>query len=540
MKTKFALFLLLAFLCAPLLAAVPQTLAPQENRVRIAVMGQEDFHPDRTVPGNVRSLPDALAARIIEHLTATNRFEVVERTALRRVIREQQFGRERAATDVDKVIEKSLEQLPATSGWTIAAAGALADHNDRLKEFQELGTALGADYLVYAVLEKHQPKQKVRAMPYSERGRTLVTNEVDARLRLRLIETAHGRILGATSLRTRISERLFSGRESKQDAYSMFDHLGSKAALAILDMVFPARIVASDPWVINRGSNEGVRVGDRYTLVREGDEIKDSAGVVIGRLRREVAQAEVVQVQPRLAVVSVTSGTPRIDDLAVRHDSGNPRQEETPPRSGGDARSDAGGPLTLAVGRIRITPGAHNIILDQAQTGRITNDLMYKLSRFPEFDVMERAEVDQVLDEKAFVAIARDLPDDALLRELQGADYLVHTAIDDFRIRSESTRIPYTQEIQVRYFGTVKATARLVDVHTGKVASMIKIDIDDRIREVRDQETAVSNLIDRFSTDLSQQISDDLRARREGTLAPARRPAPPAPKPMPRVNRPNF
>lgn len=536
MKTRH-LFLqaLLLLICLPSHAATPPSLQPAEEKVTIAVMGEEDFHPDRTVPGNVRSLPDDLAARIIEHLTNSNRFEVVERTALRRVIREQQFGSKRGTTDVDKVVEKSVAELPATNGWSIVAAGALADHNDRLKEFQQLGTAAGADYLVYAVLEKHRSKQKVRALPYSNRGRTAIADEVDARLRLRLIDTAQGRILGARSLHTRLSERFFSGQESKHDAYSMFDKLGREAAIAILDMVFPPRLVAADPWVINRGSNEGVQPGDRFTLVREGDEIRDSAGVVIGRLRTEVGHAEVAQVQPRLAVLSIADGEPRLDDLAFPEAT-----EENRAPSAASTATAGNGPLTLAVGRIRISPRARNIILDQAQTGRLTNDLMYKLSRFPEFDVMERAEVDQVLDEKAFVAISRGIPDQALLRELQGADYLVHTAIDEFDVRSESEKIPYTGELQTRYFGTVAATARLVDVHSGKLAAAIKLDIDECIPRVKHRNRAIKDLIDLFSTRLAQEISDDLQARRQGTLAPAKRAKPPPPRVMPKVNRPNF
>jgi len=540
MCTKhLSLLLLLLITCLPAMSEPPETLAPGKDRVRIAVMGEEDFHPDRTVPGNIRSLPDDLAARIIEHLTNTNRFEVVERTALRRVIREQQFGSEGRITDVDKVIEKTVEELPATSGWTIAAAGALADHNDRLKEFQELGSSVGADYLLYAVLEKHQPKEKVRAFPYSDRNRTMVTNEVDARLRLRVIETVQGRILGARSLHTKISERLLSGHESKLDAYSMFDKLGAEAARAVLDMVFPARIVAMDPWVINRGSNEGVQKGDGYTLVREGKEIKDSSGVVIGRLRSEVGRATVRQVQPRLAMLAITSGTPKVGDLAFPLADARANAARAPASS---RNLDATGSnvVTLAVGRIRISPHAQNIALDQAQTGRITNDLIYKLSRFPEFEVMERAEMDQILDEKAFVALAGDVPDQALLQELKGADYLVHTAIDDFRIRVESTRIPYTKETQTRYFGTARATARLMDTHSGRVASAIKIDFDERLGKIKNREQAISELIDRFSTELSQRISDDLLARRQGTLKPVERRQPPVRSPMPRVNRPNF
>ena len=92
----------------------------------------------------------------------------------------------------DRVIEKTVENLPATSGWTIAAAATAADHNDVLKEFQDLGTTVGADYILYAVLEKAGFHQHDR-VPFSDSGRTMTTNLVEARLRLRVIETRLGR-----------------------------------------------------------------------------------------------------------------------------------------------------------------------------------------------------------------------------------------------------------------------------------------------------------------------------------------------------------
>lgn len=809
------------------ISAVPNTLDAQPKQVRIVVMGQGDFHPDRAVPGNVRSLPDGLAARVIEHLTATRRFEVVERTALRRMVREQQFGKAREVTDLDRVIEKSVQNLPDVSGWTIAAASTAADHNDRLKAFTDLGSAVGADYMVYAVLEQHRGDITTKAIPFSDQKRQVVEKGVDARLRLRVIETTQGRIIGADSIRTRISESIFTGREATQDEYSMFDHLGQKAAASVLDMVFPPRLVNENPWVINRGANEQVRVGDRYRIEREGQEIRDTSGVVIGKLRSEVGLAEVSQVQDTLSIVTPVNGTFAVHDLAlpqrqammpektstavpplkktalvtgvdkprlavglvksrstastgidvnkhipaftdtlisrlvqtrrfqlidrqevdqlldeqlaqamaqnsdmpsamgrlegadyvvigsvssflleeinarlpgssrvvvshkghvegnmrivdarsgdiiesqkvsvtqtirkagseeriiteladayadqvtvnlmnalypikvaavvsgvayinrgtdgglsrgetlrvvrpgqpitdpdtgvlIGHDetelgevvlaeveaagakapvgslvlkrgdllkrlagnqrrrSGQATREAPPARSGGDADQPDGKALTLAVGEVMANPMAHNKRLLNANTVRITNDLMVKLSQYPEFDVMERAEIDQVLDEKAFTAIAADISQTEGLRELQGADYLVHAAIDDFMVRSESSKIPYTGEIQLRFYGTAEATVRMIDVHTGKLSSAIKLRLDDRLKGVQSHAMATNDMIDRLTTEIATRINDDLTARQRGEPVPVSRrasTAEPSSQSAPKVNTPNF
>ena len=822
----FSTSMLALLLVSQLSLAAPATLKQQKNKVKIAVMGQGDFHPDRTVQGNIRTLPDGLAARLIEQLSATKRFDVVERSALRHVIREQQFGADIKETDLDKVIEETVDGLADVNGWTVAAASSAADNNDRIKEFKNLGTAIGADYIVYAVLEKQRGSQKKTAVPFSDSQRVMVKNQVDARLRLRVIDAVTGRIIGADSLRTKISDTAFTGKEATQDEYSMFDHLGLQAAISVLDMIFPAQIISADPWVVNRGSNEQVSVGDLYAISREGKDIKDASGISIGKLRKDIGLAKVHQVQKTFSVLSVIEGNLKVNDLAIAqkkesglsvgntapslHQSsdrgGQPAQrprlavglvkahstattgidanlhipaftdtlisrlaqtqrfqlidrqetdqlideqlaqamaenrdmvsamgqlkgadyiaigsvasftiEErtvrlpgssrtfvsqaghiegnmrivnartgdvmgsrkisvsqsvkkggsdsmiiskladafaeqvtvnlmnaiypikvaaivsgvayinrgtdgglsvgeklravrpgeaiidpdtgvqlgvvetelgtvelnevedarskaatngvalltgdilkrldhskgrlskqglasiTPQRTGGDATKNDGKVLTLAVGKIKINPRGNNQQLVGINDARITNDLMIKLSQFPEFDIMERKEIDQILDEKAFTSIAAGSAPDATLSELKGADYLIHAAIDDFSVRAERKKVPYTNEIQIRYFGTVEAGVRLIDVHSGRLTSAIKVRVNERIKQVESQALAVNDLLDLLTTEIATQISDDLSARQKGELVPIGRRAKQAEsKPAPAVRRPNF
>ena len=825
MRLKQAICFVAMLAFAAIAGAAPAALKVADNQVRIAVMGQDDFHPDRAVPGNVRSLPDDLAARVIEHLSATRRFSVVERTALRRVVREQQFGQSRSASDLDKVIEETVDNLPEVNGWTVATAASAANFNDTLKEFQQLGSTVGADYIVYAVLEQHRASSKSTTVPFSDSGRSTQTRQVDARLRLRVIESKRGRIVGADSLRTRISETVFTGREARNDAYAMFDHLGKAAALSVLDIVFPARVVSRNPWVVNRGSNEQIAVGDRFEIVREGKTIKDDAGIVIGKLRSPVGVAQVAQVQPTLAVLTPVSGDFSVDDLALRvrdaaaapsaprtsalpvkggpavtagrpklavglvkvrstattgidanrhipaftdtlisrlaqtrrfqlidrqevdqlmdeqlaqamaenrdltssmgtlagadyvvigsianfsieqvrmqlpgsnrvivtHQGrveGNMRivdarsgevldsrkvaireeladpageaqlisqladayadqttvnlmnaifpikvaavvsgvayinrgsdgglsagevllavrpgqavvdpdtgvqlgvaetelgmltlaevedarakapvgtlalqtgdilkrreargqrsavaQRGMPVRSGGTAGQADGVPLTLAVGQIRLNPQGRNHALRGANLARVTNDLMVKLSQFPEFDIMERADIDQVIDEKAFTGMAQGRSIPAAMRELEGADYVVIATIDDFLIRTEHKKVPYTDEVQTRHFGTVESTLRMVDAHTSKLVGAEKIRLSERIRDAADNAVAVSDLLDLYSSELVHRISENLKARRAGEDTRPTRAVLDAerPKPVrPAVRQPNF
>ena len=292
-------------------------LASAEGKRTIAVIGHSDFLPDQTELYNTPliGLPDALTDRIIEHLTSSRRFIVVERTALRRVVMEQRFGHRlsESFTDpdfeqsiLDRRSERELTELERGSGQAVAA---FAGYRDKLKDFLALGIAVGADYLLLGRLEKLTQETTEKAVPYSTEGRTFRQNVTDARLHLRVIEVESGTIAGATSFRTKVKETVFEEKESESDEFSFFDHLGRLAALKVLDVTFPARIASGQPLVLTRGSIEGVRPGDVYLVEREGKEIKDQTGIVIGRVREDVGRVEIVKAQETLSIVRPVTGT---------------------------------------------------------------------------------------------------------------------------------------------------------------------------------------------------------------------------------------
>ncbi|MCB1958920.1 MAG: hypothetical protein KDE68_00070, partial [Rhodocyclaceae bacterium] len=499
MRLKLAVGFFAALLFSGLAGAAPASLKVADNQVRIAVMGQEDFHPDRAVPGNVRTLPDDLAARVIEHLSATRRFSVVERTALRQVVREQQFGKSRPASDLDKVIEETVDNLPEVNGWTVATASSAANYNDTLKEFQQLGSTVGADYIVYAVLEQHRASSKSTAVPFSDSGRSTQTRQVDARLRLRVIESKRGRIVGADSLRTRISETVFAGREARHDEYAMFDQLGKDAALSVLDIVFPARLVSNKPWVVNRGSNEQLAVGDRFEIVREGKTIKDDAGIVIGKLRSPVGMAEVAQVQPTLAVLTPVSGDFAVDDLALRVRPQAPQAvaASAPPVRAGAAANPAR--PRLAVGLVKVRSTASTGVDANAHIPAFTDTLISRLTQTQRFVLIDRQEVDQLMDEQLAQAMAqnRELP--SSMGTLAGADYVLIGSIANFSIEQVSMKLPGSNRVMVTHQGRIEGNMRIVDARSGDVLDSRKVSILEELAEPAGESQLISRLSDAYA-----------------------------------------
>lgn len=500
-----ALFLGIGFF----LPAYSQQVAPANSRIKIAVLSTGDFFPDRAVQQRM-GLPDGLAARIIENLAASKRFQVLERTALRKIINEQQFGQANKETFLDRALNAATDNIAQTNGFTVAVTTEAADKNDLIKNYQNLGSTMGADFLVFAVLEKVVNTSKTVAVPYSQSNRTFTNNKVDARLRLRIINAKTGVISGAASFRTQVTESLLNGQESQQDSFSNFDHLGKLAANKILDITFPARIVNNDPLVINRGKNDRYTVGSTFKVIREGKEILDASGISLGKVTRPVGTIKLTNVQPTLAVVEVVTGDVQAGDLLeIPEAGGNHRAKRvtaTPRTQHKNGKQR--GKITLAIGKIRLNNSGHNTALSNEYRIHVTNDLLVKLTNSKRFDVLERQEIDQVFDEKSLAALSGGQAIQSKLSELTEADYLIFTSVNDFQIRTETQKVAYVDAVQTRYVGIINATLRIVDSHSGKLLAADKVRINKRL-QVQSQainNTVYANLIDEFTTALVSRI----------------------------------
>lgn len=484
----------------------PAFTQSQQGQIKIAVLGSNDFFPDRAVQQQL-GLPEALAARVIENLQKSQRFIVLERTALRKLINEQQFGKEDKASFLDRTLNAAIKDLPEVSGYAVKWTGLLADHNDIVKEYQDLGTAIGADYLVFAVLEKADEKTKSTAIPYSQDNKTISKHVSDARLRLRVIDSATGRIAGSASFRTKVSEAVFQGRESTRDEFSTYDHVGALAAHKILDIVAPAKIVSVNPLVINRGSNDGYTAGSTFKVFREGQEVKDpDSGVVIGRIKTPAGSVKLASVQDTLSVAEVVDGTIQSGDMLDLE--AQDQQDTTTNVLKKPKKTSKGGKLTLAIGKVHFNLTGKPIILSVDDYPRIKNDLLVKLTNSQRFDLLERHEMDQLLDEKNFTALMAGDDIDPYLQEMIGADYLVLSSIDKFSIQQESKKVAYVDAIQTRHYGIVEATLRIVDSHSGKVLAADKIRINKKLDTFNKQLSAniYSDLIDELTSTMVSKI----------------------------------
>lgn len=519
------------------------------GRATIGVMAHSDFVPDRTSvqKGSLIGIPSTLADRILEHLTNSQRFTPIERTALRRVILEQRFGKDLQKTYLDRTLDKAIRDMEKMEGGSVAGTtqsvaldagpisgsvtttqalepkpvgggivkgtgdvgttGALSDYNDILKDFQDLGTAVGAEYLVLGNLEKLKRSTKQTAVPYSTTRRTVQKNQVDARLQLRIIKVKTGTVTGAASIRTRVEEAVFEGKESNTDQFSFYDHLGRLAAVKVLDATFPARIVSVDPLVISRGTNDGIKVGDIYSIQREGKELKDANGLIIARLKSPVGQVEVVASQETVAIVKPIVGENfKPNDLASLDTEA---KEALIQETGGASATALKKASPQGVKQLELPRVAIGLVKSKstAETGKdankhtplFTDTIISRLTQTKRFQLIDRQEVDQLLDEQLATALAENKDMSSAMGNLKGADYLVYGSLASFSIEDEVVKLPNSSRVFKRKIGHVEGNMRIVSAQSGDIVESRKISIAQPIEENAKGTRVATTLADAYA-----------------------------------------
>lgn len=471
-----------------------------------------DANPSK-ISGPVRvsvlGLSDALTDRILQSLANSRRFVPVEREALRKVVEEQRFGKQRSDDFVTRTLDEAIGDIDDVNGFTVQAIGALAKFKDADNDLKDLGTAVGADFLVVAKLEKLQNrKAKTTAVPYSREGRANTIEVSDGRLLFRVVRIESGEVIGAGSIRSRLTENVYAGVQTETDDFSFLDQLAQEATARIIDVTFPATIVSVEPLVISRGTNDGVRPGDRYVVKREGKEVMDN-GVSLGRLLSEVGSLELSEVNETMSVARVTGGSAfAMGDLAIIDSPAHDRAADA--ASVAASASQAGRPLSgrsarpkdlprIAMGSIKF--GATG---DQsaAMVTQFTDRIISGLAATKRFQMIDRQEVDQLLREQEAQAIAGKRGMASGMGTLAGADYLVYGNVSLFDLQGESTQLPGSTRTFSQRVGRVDGTIRIVDARSGEILDSRSVGVKKSIDPNASKDRAVTTLANAYSDEL--------------------------------------
>ena len=276
-------------LCVLLL---PVAASAQEGKATLAVSAIKptpslaaSLKPEKKV--EMGRVLDSLDSQLIDRINATRKFDVVGRSDLAEVLKEQDLG---ASGNVD--------------AKTAAQAGKLT----------------GAKYLLITTVEDFQ--DYVEKATFEGTGRSATKRVFRLSVVGKVYDATTGKLLESANFQTgndefkRIQEeRSYSvkdGELSDEMMVAVARDLAQRIATRIADVVFPAKVLVKrdNQVTINRGEGGGVAVGDIFNVYALGEELTDpDTKESLGREEVKVGRVKITQVNPKTSTADILDDT---------------------------------------------------------------------------------------------------------------------------------------------------------------------------------------------------------------------------------------
>ncbi len=285
MKKHLSLIVLAVVLALPMIGAAQDkaTLAVSSIKPTAALAN--------AVPANKKAqlnrIIESLDGQLITAFNTTRKFEVLSRSDLGDLLKEQDLG---ASGNVD--------------AKTAAQAGKLA----------------GAKYLLVATVDDFQ--DYVETATFEGTGRSATKRVFRFSIVGKVYESSTGKLLETANFQTGNDEfkqiqqeRNYSvkdGELSDEMMVAVSRSMAEKIATHIADVIFPAKVLVKrdDTVTINRGEGGGVKEGDVFNVFALGEEMIDpDTKESLGREEVKVGKVKISQVNPKTSVASVLEDT---------------------------------------------------------------------------------------------------------------------------------------------------------------------------------------------------------------------------------------
>jgi curli biogenesis system outer membrane secretion channel CsgG len=230
---------------------------------------------------------ESLDGQLIDRVNATRKFDVLSRSDLADVLKEQDLG---ASGNVD--------------AKTAAKAGKLA----------------GAKYLLVATVDDFQ--DYVEKAVFEGTGQTATKRVFRFSVVGKLYDSSTGKLMESANFQTGNDEfkqiqmersyAVKSGELSDEMMVAIARNLAEKIANKLVDVIFPAKVlIKRDNLVtINRGEGGGVAEGDLFNVFALGEELKDpDTGEVLGREEVKMGKVKITQVNPKTSLAEILEDT---------------------------------------------------------------------------------------------------------------------------------------------------------------------------------------------------------------------------------------
>ena len=252
------------------------------------------LRPDKKT--SLDRIVESLDSQLVDRISATRKFDVLGRTDLNEVLKEQDLG---ASGNVD--------------AKTAAKAGKLA----------------GAKYLLVATVDDFQ--DYVETATFEGTGRTATKRVFRFSIVGKIYDSSTGKLLESANYQTGNDEfkqiqqeRSYSvkdGELSDEMMVAVAQTSATRIATHVADVIFPPKVLIRRDNVvtINRGEGGGVAVGDIFNVFAQGEELKDpDTGEVLGREEVKVGKVKISQVNAKTSLADIVEDT-GIDKGAVLH-----------------------------------------------------------------------------------------------------------------------------------------------------------------------------------------------------------------------------
>ena len=230
---------------------------------------------------------ESLDSQLVDRINATRKFDVVGRSDLSDIIKEQDLG---ASGNVD--------------AKTAAQAGKLT----------------GAKYLLVTTVDDFQ--DYVEKATFEGTGRSATKRVFRLSVVGKVYDSSTGKLLESANFQTGNDafkqiqeERSYSvkdGELSDEMMVAVSRDLAQKIANRVADVIFPAKVLLKrDKEVtINRGEGGGVAVGDTFNVFALGEELIDpDTKESLGREEAKVGRVKITQVNPKTSTAEILEDT---------------------------------------------------------------------------------------------------------------------------------------------------------------------------------------------------------------------------------------
>ena len=274
------------------LALVPAIVSAQEGKATLAVSSIKptpslatSVKPDKKL--EMGRIVESLDSQLIDRINATRKFDVVGRSDLNDIIKEQDLG---ASGNVD--------------AKTAAKAGKLT----------------GAKYLLVTTVDDFQ--DYVEKATFEGTGRSATKRVFRLSVVGKIYDSSTGKLLESANFQTgndafkQIQEErsytVKDGELSDEMMVAVSRDMAQKIANHVADVIFPAKVLLKrdKEITINRGEGGGVAVGDVFNVFALGEELIDpDTKESLGREEAKVGRVKITQVNPKTSTAQILEDT---------------------------------------------------------------------------------------------------------------------------------------------------------------------------------------------------------------------------------------